>query len=70
MQKCGMDQTHVGMFLPAAVDEQLSATTPEQAGLWGSSRLTLNHDLSPSGSWDQFSYWIQPKVWRMDWEAK
>lgn len=58
-----MYQNHVGMFLPAAVDEQLSATTPEQAGLWGRSRLTLNHDLTASGSWDQFPYWIQPKVW-------
>ena len=51
-------ENQVDLALPAAVCEQLRPTAPEQARLRGSTRPTLDYNLSPSGSWDQFSYWV------------
>ena len=57
-------------FLPAAVGEQLRPAAPEQAGLRGGSRTTLDHHLPPSGCWDQSPHWIQPEVWSLNWKDK
>lgn len=65
-----MNENQVDLLIPAAVGEQLRPTTPEQAGLRGSLRPTLDHDLPPSGCWDQFPYWIQPEVWRKNWKDR
>lgn len=67
---CSMYENQVDSVLPAAVGEQLRPTAPEQAGLWGSSRATLDHHLPPSGCWDQFPYWIQPEVWGLNWKDR
>lgn len=56
------------LAVPAAVGEQFCPTAPEQARLRGSSRPTRDHDLPPSGCWDQLPYWIQPEVWSLNWK--
>lgn len=65
-----MYENQVDSVLPAAVGEQLSPAAPEQAGLRGGSRTTLDHDLPPSGCWDQSPHWIQPEVWSLNWKDK
>lgn len=68
---CGMNcNTGLAREIPAAVGEQLCSTTPEQTGLRGSSRATINHHLSPSSCWNKLPYWIQPEVWSLNWKEE
>lgn len=65
-----MHENQVKLVLPAAVGEQLRPAAPEQARLRGSPRPTRDHDLPPSGCWNQFPDWIQPEVWSLNWKDK
>lgn len=68
---CSMNcNTGLARGIPAAVGEQLCSTTPEQTGLRGSSRATVNHHLSPSSCWDKLPYWIQPEIWSLNWKEE
>ena len=56
------------VMLPAAVDQQLRPSAPEQAGFGGGSGATLHHHLPPPGCWDQSPHWVQPEVWGLNCE--
>lgn len=54
--------------VPAAVGQQLCATTPEQTGLRCSSRTALDHHLTSSGCWNQPADRVLSEVWGLNWK--
>lgn len=58
----------IGCTLPAAVGKELCATTPEERWFRSSTWFTLHLHLPSTSSRDQLSYWVQPKIWSLDWE--